>query len=250
MLHEKVAVITGASGGIGLATVELFAKNQAVVWACARRKTEEFENRLKEISLKYGAEVFTAYFDITDKEAVKAAVRRIGGESKRIDILVNNAGISVEKLFNMTSADVLRKVMEVNFVSQIGIAQLISRYMIKNKNGGGSIVNVASETGIAPQEGSLAYGSSKSAVAYATRVMAMELAKYNVRVNAVSPGFIRTAMWDKRNEEIKDKILKQTPLGRQGKPSEAAEAILFLASDMASFVTGQNIIVNGGRKIG
>ena len=246
MLKGKIAVITGANRGIGLATVKAFAKNRACVWACARTQTEEFENELKMIEEENGTVVRPLYFDVTDKEAVKNAIKTAGNESKTIDILVNNAGVSVETLFNMTSMDTMRSTMEVNFLSQIGLVQAVSRYMMKNKKG--SIVNVASVAGLEPEEGSAAYGSSKAALLFSTGTMALELARYGIRVNSVSPGFINTDMWNKRDEKIKEKILKETPLGRQGEPSEVAQVILFLASDMSSYITGQNIIVDGGRK--
>lgn len=248
MLRQKVAIITGANRGIGFATVEVFAKNGAIIWACARTQSQEFECKLQEIARRCHTTITPLYFDVTDQNEVKKALRRVGEESKRIDILVNNAGVSVERLFSMTSLQVLRETLEVNFLSQVNLAQLVSRYMIKNKTG--SIINIASVAGIEPEEGGVAYGSSKAAVLFSTRTMALELGKYGIRVNAVSPGFINTDMWKKRNEDIKEKILKETPLHRQGTSEEVAQTILFLASDMSSYITGQNIIIDGGRKMG
>jgi 3-oxoacyl-[acyl-carrier protein] reductase len=248
MLKGKVAVVTGANRGIGLATVEMFAKNEAVVWACARTVSDDFEQKLKFMSEKYNTTVKPLYFDVTDNKAAKECLKKANVESGRLDILVNNAGISVERLFNMTSMDMMRQTMEVNFLSQVSLSQTASRYMMKNKSG--SIVNVASVAGIEPEEGGVAYGSSKASSLFATGTMALELAKYGIRVNSVSPGFIDTDMWGNRNDELREKILKETPLGRQGAPDEVAQVILFLASDMSSYVTGQNIVVDGGRKIG
>ena len=136
--------------------------------------------------------------------------------------------------------------MEVNFLSQIDIAQIASRYMIKNKCG--SIVNVASVAGIEAEEGGIAYGSSKASILFATKIMSLELGKYGIRANCVSPGFINTDMWKKRSPDVMEKVLRETPLNRMGKPEEVAQTILFLASDMSSFITGQNIVVDGGRK--
>ena len=248
MLTGKTAIITGANRGIGLATVEVFAKQGAVIWACARTKSIEFENKVKELSYKNAVEINPVYFDVTDGERVKNAVKAIGKASKSIDILVNNAGISIERLFHMTSSDMMQKTMEVNFLSQVRLAQLVSRYMMKTKTG--SIVNVASVAGMENEQGDIAYGSSKAAVIFSTKTMALELGSYGIRVNSVSPGFIATDMWENRNNDLREKILSETPLGRQGTPSEVANAILFLASDMSSYITGQNIVVDGGRRGG
>lgn len=245
MLTGKTAIITGSNRGIGLATVEVFAEQGATIWACARLQSDEFEGKLKEISDKNAATIKPVYFDVTDEVAVKNAIKMIGKDSKSIDILVNNAGISIERLFNMTSSDMIQETMEVNFLSQVRLIQLISRYMMKAKSG--SVVNVASVTGIESKQGGLAYGSSKAAVILSTKIMALELGSYGIRVNSVSPGYIETDMWKDRNSDVKENILNETPLGRQGIPREVANVILFLASDMSSYITRQNIVVDGGR---
>ncbi len=248
MLTGKNAIITGSNRGIGLAAVEVFAEQGAVVWACARTRSEEFESRLKEIADKNAVAITPVYFDVSDKAAAKEAVQKIGRAAGTIDVLVNNAGISVEKLFSMTSIETIQKTIEVNFLSQVYLAQLVSRYMMKAK--AGSIVNVASVAGIESEEGGVAYGSSKAAVIFATKTMALELGPYGIRVNSVSPGFIDTDMWAGRKDEIREKILSETPLRRQGAPREAANAILFLASELSSYITRQNIVVDGGRRGG
>lgn len=245
MLAGKTAIITGANRGIGLATVEVFAEHRAFIWACARAQSDEFETKLKEIEQRTKTRIIPIYYDVTDEAAVKEAVRKIGKDSNSIDILVNNAGISIESLFGMTSSEMIQKAIEVNFLSQIRLARLVSRYMMKLKKG--SIVNIASVAGMESEIGGLAYGSSKAAVIFATKTMALELGAYGIRVNSVSPGFIDTDMWKERNTNIKDKVLNETPLKRQGTPREVAETILFLASDMSSYITRQNIVVDGGR---
>lgn len=246
MLTGKTAIITGANRGIGLATVEVFAEQGASIWACARTKSDEFEDKIKEISKQNKVTISPIYFDVTEEVAVKNAIKIIGKNSKSIDILVNNAGISIERLFSMTSSEIIQKTMKVNFLSQVLLRQLISRYMMKAKTG--SIVNIASVAGLESEQGGIAYGSSKAAVIFSTKTMALELASYGIRVNSVSPGFIATDMWKNRNSEIRDKILSETPLGREGTPREVANAILFLASDMSSYMTGENIVIDGGRK--
>lgn len=248
MLRGKTAIITGTSRGIGLATVEVFAQNGAVIWACARLQSNEFEKKLEEIAEKNAVDIKPVYFDVTDEEALREAIRLIEKEAKTIDILVNNAGISVECIFAMTSMKMMRKTLDVNFLAQLNLTQFVSRHMMKNKRG--CIVNIASASGLDCQEGGMAYGSSKAAVIFASRTLALELGKYGIRVNAVSPGFIDTDMWENRKEDIKKKILSETPLHRQGTTREVAQTILFLASDMSSFITGQNIVVDGGRIMG
>ena len=114
----------------------------------------------------------------------------------------------------------------------------------------GSIINMASVSGVVNSQGDIAYGSSKAAGIFATKTMALELGPYGIRVNSVSPGFIATDMWKDRRSEVYDKVLRETPLGRQGTPEEVAKVVLFLASDMSSYITGQNIVVDGGRMSG
>lgn len=248
MLRGKTAIVTGANRGIGLATVEVFAEQGAKIWACARTESDGLEDKIKEISSRNSVSIDTAYFDVTDEMAVKNAVKEIGRVSESIDILVNNAGISIERLFSMTSPDMIQKTMETNFLSQVRMAQLVSRHMMKAKTG--SIINVASVAGLESEMGNIAYGTSKAAVIFSTKTMALELGAYGIRVNSVSPGFIATDMWKSRNDGLKEKILGETPLKRQGQPREVANVILFLASDLSSYITRQNIVIDGGRSGG
>ncbi len=245
MLKGKNAVITGANRGIGAATVRLFAENGANIWACARTESDEFKRELNNIAYQYGMEIHPAYFDVTDIKQAKKVMRDVGKQAKQIDILVNNAGMNIESYFNMTSLDGLRQIMETNFIAQFNLSQIISRYMIISKSG--SIINVASVAGMENEPAGVAYGSSKAAVIFYTKTMAKELGQHGIRVNSVSPGFIDTDLWQNRPEESVERVLSQTPLGRKGRPEEVANAILFLASDMSSFITAQNIVVDGGR---
>lgn len=244
---EKKVLITGANRGIGKALVEKFAQSGYGIVACSRKKTEDFEEYLKCITDKYGINVMASYFDMENERELKYELRDIISKVKKIDVLINNAGYSTSALFPMISADELRKEMQINYISPIIISQIISRSMVKN--GGGNIINIASVSGVRNEEGRLAYGSSKAALIFATKTMSIELAKNNIRVNAISPGFIDTDMWRNRSEKLYEKVLSETPIGRQGKAKDIVNIVFYLASDQASYITGQNIIVDGGRLI-
>ena len=160
------------------------------------------------------------------------------GNKPTFDILVNNAGIPSGGLMQMTSIDTLRDVMDVNFISQIALIQMVSKYMMRQKSG--SIVNIGSVGGIEAREGYLAYGSSKAAFMWATRCISKELAPYNIRVNAVAPGLV---------DDEQEKILQAISMKRKGTPEEIAEVVYFLATDASSFITGSIINADGGRLI-
>lgn len=247
MVKDKIVVITGANRGIGFETVKAFAAGGAIVCACARNESEDFEKALIDLANIHNTSIEPYYFDMLDKEKMKSVVKEVGRKYGRIDILVNNAGINAEQIFSMTSLDTIKNIMDTNCLAHISLSQMVSRYMIKNKKG--AIVNVASVAGIRPENGGIAYGGSKAALIFDTKLMALELGKYGIRVNSVSPGFISTDMWGKRDTQIRDRIMSETPLERQGLPEEVALAILFLASDMSSYITGQNLVVDGGRNL-
>jgi 3-oxoacyl-[acyl-carrier protein] reductase len=243
-MRGKNAIITGARSGIGKATVELFAENGANVWAGLRQPNPEFEAWADELGQRHGVWVKPVYFDLTDEEAVKVALKGIFDEKKQIDVLVNNAGVAHGSFLQMTSMNKLREVFAVNFFAQVLLMQLVSRVMVRRKSG--AIVNLASVAGLDGEAGYTAYGSSKAALAFATRTASRELAPLGVRVNAVAPGLIQTPMMDLMEENAKKGMISGASLGRPGETREVAEAILFLASDKSSFITGQILRVDGG----
>lgn len=245
LLKGKTAVITGSNRGIGRAALERFAMNGANVFAHARRETDEFKELCKRTADKYNVTITPVYFDITEEAAVKNGIKEILGTSKDIDILVNNAGsVNQIKLFQMMTIQEIREQFEVNFFSHILITQLISRLMIKRRKG--SIVNISSCAGIDGNTGMLDYVSGKAAMIGATKRMAIELEEYNIRVNSVAPGLTETDMGDKMEERLFEDMLKKLVIKRKAKPEEIGDAIVFLASDMSSFITGQVIRVDGG----
>lgn len=239
------AIITGASRGIGEATVKLFAQNGINIWACASRENKIFEEKMKKLETEFGVWIKPVYFSLENEEEVKTKIKEIINERQSIDILVNNAGVSPRSLLVMTSINDLRKVMEINFISQMLITQMIARKMMRQKSG--NIVNVGSVSGCEYAEnGGISYGCSKAALLFASRVLAKELAAYNIRVNSVSPGFVETPMWTERSEEFVREALERSTMKRMGKPEEIANVIYFLTTPNASYMTGTNTIVQGG----
>lgn len=245
LLKDKNAIITGAAGGIGKATVECFAANGANIWACELRGTEQFEKDMADLSEKYGVWIEAVYFDVTDEEQVKEAVKRIRGKKCSIDILANIAGIVAPSTsFPMTDMAKIKKVFEVNFFALTLLTQYVSRLMIRQNSG--SIVNIASIAGIDGDPAQYEYAASKAAVIGGTKKLARELAPNNIRVNAIAPGMIQTEMGAHIEDTLRDEILAKVMMKRMGKPEEIANAIAFAASDMASYMTGQVIRVDGG----
>lgn len=242
------AIVTGASGGIGLAIVKKFAENSINVWACSSKENQDFEKKMISYAEQFGVWIKPVYFDLSNEDAVKLKIKGILNEKKGIDILVNNAGISPRNLMIMTKMDDLRRIMEINFISQILIIQLVAKKMMRQKSG--NIVNVGSVSGYEYAErGGLSYGCSKAALLFANRVLAKELSDYNIRVNAVSPGFVETSMWLERSEGIVTEAVEKSTMKRMGKPEEIADVIFFLTTERASYMTGTNIPVSGGDRI-
>ncbi len=239
------AIITGAAGGIGMGIVEKFAKEGVNLWACARVKNDAFELRLKELEAKYQVWIRPVYFDMQQEEEIKQGLKVIFGDKENIDILVNNAGKAYGNLALMTSMEELHEAFQVNFFAQVMISQLVAKKMIKNKSG--AIVNIVSAGGLENQSGYLAYGGSKNALTWATKTLAVEFADYGIRVNAVAPGLTDTKMGHFKSEEELKNTLARTPMNRMANVPEVADAVYYLASKEASFITGQILSVDGGR---
>ena len=246
LLQGKNIIVTGTNRGIGKAMVEVFARQGANVWACARKPSEEFEAFLQQTAAKNNVTIAPVYFELTNSDEVKASLRAVFAEKKPIDALVNCAGaVSPNALFAMTSIDVMRNLFEVNFFAQMYITQLVSRIMSRQKSG--SIVFLSSVAGLDGDPGQLEYCASKSAIAGATKKLAHELGPQGIRVNAIAPGLTDTDMAKGMSDDLMRQTIDSVVLKRLGKPEEIANADAFLVSDFASYITGQVIRVDGGR---
>lgn len=243
LLQNKTVIVTGSNKGIGKSILELFVRNGANVIACARSESTSFCNMLDRLRSEFPVSIIPVYFDLEDSHQVKSAVTQIVNLRVKIDALVNNAGVATGSFFQITPIFDLERMMKINFISQIQFTQGISRYMAKNRSG--SIINIASTAGIFNDVGMLSYGASKSALIYATKTMAKELGNFNIRVNAVAPSVTQTDMYFQMNEVSRNSIIESSAFKRAADPIEIANVVLFLASDLSTFVNGQTIRVDG-----
>ncbi len=250
LLENKVALITGASSGIGLSTALLFAKNGAKLAILGRRQTalEEVAATIK--SQGHEALIITA--DVTDAKACKAAISTTISTFHKLDILVNAAGVIGNGTIENTSVEAWRNMLNVNLEAVFNLMQLAIPHLEKTR---GNIVNLSSITGLRAFPGVLAYCVSKAGVDQLTRCAALELGPKGIRVNAINPGVVETNLHkrggfdDKKYAEFLEHGKSTHPLGRVGQPEEVAEAILYLASDNAAWVTGETLSVDGGRQL-
>lgn len=237
MLNGKVALVTGAARGIGRAIVEKFAASGAKVYA----------NDLSFDDVVFDSAVTLLPFDVTDTSAVKGTLMKISKEAGHLDCVVNNAAVIANQKLGMVTKELLEKMFAVNVFAVLDIIQLASRIMVRK--GGGSIVNIASATAVHGSAGQVAYSSSKGAIISMTKSAAKELAPMGVRVNAVAPSIVQTERFSELYAEVGgakiDDRISRIPLGRLAMPIDVAEACAFLASDAASFISGQILGVDG-----
>lgn len=236
--------ITGCNGGIGRALIKRYALEGYNIVANVHHITADMNDYASRIAAEYSVEIELIEFDVTDEMAIKDYVRELNKRKITIDVLVNNAGIAHGGLLQMTSIATVKKVFDVNYFGVVMMCQYVSRLMMREKKG--SIINIASVAGIDADEGNVAYGASKAAVIAFTKSIAKELVKYNIRVNAVAPGLTDTEMAKQMERKAENQMIQNSSFKRLAKPEEIANAVFFLTSDNASFITGQVLRVDGG----
>ena len=243
MLDEKIAVVTGASRGIGreiALTLAGYGATVIVNYCGSKARAEE----VVELILKNGGKAIAYQTDVKDESAVSQMFSDIVKEYKRIDILVNNAGITRDNLAMKKTEEEFDEVINTNLKGAFYCMKQVARLMLKQK--GGRIINMSSIMGIIGNVGQINYSASKAGIIGMTKSLAKELGSRGITVNAVAPGFIQTEMTEVLSDSVKEMAMNLIPLKRIGKVEDVAETVAFLASEKASYITGQTIQVDGG----
>jgi 3-oxoacyl-[acyl-carrier protein] reductase len=242
-LPGKLAVVTGGSRGIGRAvSLLLGAQGAHVVVNFAGNEAAALET-VAAIT-QAGGSAEAKQFDVSDETAVQAAFKDIEAAHKRVDVLVNNAGIALDQILLRVKKEEIDRTFAINLAGPLFCAKAAIRTMMRAKSG--RIINLSSVVAESGNPGQAVYSASKAGIIGLTKTLAREYASRGITVNVVAPGFIETDMTASLPEAAQKGIIEQTPLGRVGKPEEVAAAVLFLASDEASYITGQVLRVNGG----
>ena len=244
-LNNKIAIVTGASQGIGKIIAFELAKSGAHV-ACISRNKKAIESIVEEITIN-GGQASSFPCDISDSDTLSEIITEIIKENSRIDILVNNAGITKDSLLMRMSIEQWDDVINTNLKGAFHCTKAVVRYMMKNKFG--RIINITSIVGLTGNAGQANYAASKAGLIGMTKSIAKEVASRGITANCIAPGCIETSMTDKLSGEVKNEFLSHIPVGRIGSPDDIANAVIFLASDEAGYITGQTITVDGGRII-
>jgi 3-oxoacyl-[acyl-carrier protein] reductase len=244
LLQDKVAFITGAARGIGFAIAERFAQHGARVFLTGRDAAALDAARARIAAGAPAATLDTIVLDVTDPDNVREAFQRVFKEARRLDVLVSNAGVMDDALIGMVTPAQIERNFQTNTYGALYAAQYASRLMARNKSG--SIINIASIMGVQGNAGQSVYAGSKAALVGITKSLAKELGPQNIRVNAIAPGLIDTDLVADVSPEKLAARRAAIALGRVGDPGEVADAALFLASGLSTYVTGQVLGVDGG----
>ena len=237
-LNKKKILITGATGGIGNALVDKFSNFGASIFA-----TGTNEDKLKNLKKKY-SNINVEKFRLDDHNKIEEFIEMVNETLGGLDILVNNAGITLDNLSIRLTEENWKKVLDINLTSSFLMCKYAIKKMLKKKYG--KIINITSIVGHTGNLGQANYAASKAGIAAYSKTLAIEYAKKNINVNCVSPGFIKTEMTDKINEEFKKILVSKIPSGDLGTGEDVSNCVAFLASDMAKYINGETIHVNGG----
>ena len=244
ILKDRVALVTGAVGGIGRSiSLHLAAEGAILALNYLVEKDEDAEEYLKELTRQgFRASLYKA--DVSRSDEAVSLVERVTKDFGRIDVLINNAGITIDKTMRNMSPDQWDKVIGVDLSSVFYCSRAVIGQMLER--GYGRIVNISSVVGQKGNFGQTNYAAAKAGIIGFTKALALETAKKGITVNAIAPGFVKTAMTDKIPKDVMDKIVDSIPVGRLAEPSEIARAIVFLADEKSSYITGQVMGINGG----
>ncbi len=241
-LSDKIALVTGASRGIGQSISMILAQNGAHV-VCVSRNVNDVQSVADKIThQKFNASAVSC--DISDSNNVTELVKDIIEKHGRIDILINNAGITRDNLLMRISEDDWNEVINVNLKAAFTAIKAASRSMIKQRSG--RIINISSVVGLIGNAGQVNYAASKAGLIGMTKSVAREFASRGITANCIAPGYVETEMTNKLTDKVKSSLNEQIPLGRIGNVEDIAYAVAFLASDEASYITGQTLAVDGG----
>ena len=243
LLLNKVAIVTGGSRGIGRSIVLALCREGADCAFTYTRNSAAAESLAKEVQ-SIGRRAKPFQIDVRDFEGTKTFIEEVKKEFGRIDILVNNAGITRDKSLMMMNKEDWSEVIETDLTGVFNTTRACIISFLKQRSG--NIVNMASVSGIHPLPGQVNYAAAKAGVLGFTKSLAREVAPYNIRVNAVAPGFVDTDMTSALSETYRETVMKMVPLGRFGSAGEVAEVVAFLAGDASQYITGQVIQIDGG----
>ena len=237
-LKDKKILITGATGGIGNCLVEKFNSLESVIVA-----TGTNENKLNNLKEKF-PKINIEQFKLDNHAEIENFINKIDNKLGGLDVLINNAGITLDNLSIRLSEDNWKKVLDINLTSTFLMCKFAIKKMLKNKKG--KIVNITSIVGHTGNLGQANYAASKAGIVAFSKSLAIEYARKNININCVSPGFIKTEMTDKINEEFKKNLINKIPSGKLGTGEDISNCVAFLSSDMANYINGETIHVNGG----
>ena len=241
-LSKKIAVVTGASRGIGKAMAETYAQAGAHVICVSRN--EDALNGVADLIRSNGGSASVAACNVSDLENFQKLIKDTADNYGSVDILVNNAGITRDTLIMRMSEDDWDTVIDINLKGAFNGIKAVTRIMMKQRFG--RIINISSVVGLVGNAGQANYASAKAGLIGLTKATAKELASRNITVNCIAPGYIATDMTNQMDDQTKDSLISQIPLGHIGSPDDIAATALFLASDEAGYITGQTITVDGG----